>query len=52
VYGVLRTADAVTPMPGLVGPFVAITLLYAFLGFVVAYLLYWEILRTARGPGS
>jgi cytochrome d ubiquinol oxidase subunit I len=52
VYGVLRTADAVTPMPGLIVPFLAITSLYVFLGFVVAYLLYWEIFRTVREPGT
>jgi len=52
VYGVLRTADAVTPMPGLIAPLAAITTLYVFLAFVVAYLLYWQILRTARRPGS
>jgi cytochrome d ubiquinol oxidase subunit I len=45
IYGVLKTADAVTPMPGLVVPFTAITLLYLFLGGVVAWLLYNEILR-------
>jgi cytochrome d ubiquinol oxidase subunit I len=45
IYGVLKTADAVTPMPGLVVPFTAITLLYLFLGGVVAWLLYHEILR-------
>jgi cytochrome bd ubiquinol oxidase subunit I len=39
VQGVLRTADAVTPMPGLIVPFVAFTALYLFLGVMVAYLL-------------
>ncbi|MGH2709332.1 MAG: cytochrome ubiquinol oxidase subunit I, partial [Actinomycetota bacterium] len=28
IYGVLRTADAVTPMPGLIYPFIGFTLLY------------------------
>jgi cytochrome d ubiquinol oxidase subunit I len=46
IYGVLRTADAVTPMPGLVVPFTAITLLYCFLGAIVVYLLYHQIVRT------
>jgi cytochrome bd-type quinol oxidase subunit 1 len=31
IYGVLRTAEAVTPMPGLVVPFATFTLLYCFL---------------------
>jgi cytochrome d ubiquinol oxidase subunit I len=39
IQGVMRTADAVTPMPGLVVPFTAIALLYLFLGFVVVFLL-------------
>jgi cytochrome bd ubiquinol oxidase subunit I len=39
VHGVLRTADAVTPMPGLVVPLATFTTVYVFLGFVVVYLL-------------
>lgn len=39
VQGVLRTADAVTPMPGLIVPFLGFTALYCFLGGIVAYLL-------------
>ncbi len=39
VQGVLRTADAVTPMPGLIVPFLLFTALYVFLGVIVAYLL-------------
>lgn len=46
VYGFMRTKDALTPMPGLVYPMVGITLLYLFLGVVVAYLLYAQILKT------
>lgn len=48
VYGVLRTADAVTPMPGLIYPFLLFTLLYCFLGVIVAYLLYKQIIRSPR----
>jgi cytochrome d ubiquinol oxidase subunit I len=48
VYGVLRTADAVTPMPGLVVPFVGFTLLYCFLGAIVVWLLYRQIIRSPR----
>jgi cytochrome bd ubiquinol oxidase subunit I len=50
VQGVFRTADAVTTMPGLVVPFLLFTLLYIFLGVIVAYLLYAQIAKspTAR----
>jgi cytochrome bd ubiquinol oxidase subunit I len=48
VYGVLRTADAVTPMPGLIVPFLGFTLLYCFLGVIVAWLLYRQIIRSPR----
>jgi cytochrome d ubiquinol oxidase subunit I len=46
VQGVLRTADAVTPMPGLVVPLVGFTLLYIFLGVIVTWLMYNQIIRT------
>jgi cytochrome d ubiquinol oxidase subunit I len=49
VQGVLRTADAVTPMPGLVVPFVLFTLLYVFLGIIVVYLLRRQIVSSPRG---
>jgi len=45
IYGVLRTADAVTPMPGLVVPFLVFTLLYVLLGAIVIYLLRQQIAR-------
>ena len=48
IHGVLRTADAVTPMPGLAYTFLGFTLLYLFLGVVVAWLLYTQILRSPR----
>jgi cytochrome d ubiquinol oxidase subunit I len=48
VYGVLRTADAVTPMPGLIVPFLSFTLLYCFLGVIVVWLLYHQIIRSPR----
>ncbi|HKV70263.1 MAG TPA: cytochrome ubiquinol oxidase subunit I [Gemmatimonadales bacterium] len=47
IYGVLRTRDAVTPMPGLIVPFTAITLLYVFLTVVVTRLL---VRHVARSP--
>lgn len=48
IHGVLRTADAVTPMPGLAYTFLGFTLLYLFLGVVVAWLLYTQIIRSPR----
>jgi hypothetical protein len=33
-------------MPGLVVPFVTFTLLYCFLGVIVAWLLYQQVLRS------
>ena len=50
IYGVLKTTDAVTPMPGLVVPFVTFTLLYCFLGAIVVWLLYRHILRSPAVP--
>ena len=49
IYGVMRTADAVTPMPGLIYPFTAFTVLYCFLAVIVAWLLYRQIIRSPRG---
>jgi cytochrome bd ubiquinol oxidase subunit I len=48
IQGVLRTADAVTPMPGLVVPFLLFTMLYCFLGVIVAWLLYRQIIRSPK----
>ncbi len=46
IYGIMRTSEAVTPMPGLVVPLVLFTVLYIFLAIVVAWLL-WEQVSTA-----
>jgi cytochrome d ubiquinol oxidase subunit I len=48
VRGVLRTADAVTPMPGLVVPLVAFTGMYVFLGFIVLFLLRRQVFTSPR----
>jgi cytochrome d ubiquinol oxidase subunit I len=48
VRGVMKTADAVTPMPGLVVPFTAFTLLYLVLGTVVVVLLKRQVFASAR----
>src|SRR5213594_1992036 len=50
IYGVLKTRDAVTPMPGLAVPFVTFTLLYCCLGVIVAWLLYRHIIRSPAVP--
>ncbi|MDE0484582.1 MAG: cytochrome ubiquinol oxidase subunit I [Candidatus Poribacteria bacterium] len=39
IYGYMRTAEAVTPMPNLVIPFIGFTLLYIFLSIIVVILL-------------
>jgi cytochrome d ubiquinol oxidase subunit I len=48
VRGVFRTADAVTPMPGLVVPLVTFTTVYVFLGFVVVFLLRRQVFTSPR----
>jgi cytochrome d ubiquinol oxidase subunit I len=48
IYNVMRTSEAVTPMPGLVYTFLGFTALYCFLGVVVAWLLYSQIIRSPR----
>jgi cytochrome d ubiquinol oxidase subunit I len=48
IYGVLRTADAVTPMPGLIVPFTIFTLLYCVLGAIVVVLLYKQVVKSPR----
>jgi cytochrome d ubiquinol oxidase subunit I len=54
IYGVMRTADAVTPMPRLVIPFLAFTVLYLLLSIVVAVLMRRIVLRaeTERRTGE
>jgi len=46
IYRVMRTADAVTPMPGLVVPFVTFTTVYLFLSVILVYLLRRQFLET------
>ncbi len=52
VYGVMRTAQAATPMPGLAIPFALFTALYVFLAIVTAVLLRRQIMKTAPGARS
>lgn len=49
IYGVMRTEEAVTPMPWIVVPFVTFTVLYVFLAIIVFFLLRRLFLDT---PGS
>lgn len=43
IYGVMRTADAVTPMPGIAYSFYLFTAVYLTLAFVVSFMLYRQI---------
>jgi cytochrome bd ubiquinol oxidase subunit I len=43
IYGIMRTADAVTPMPGIVWSFYLFTGIYISLSIVVVYLLHRQI---------
>ncbi len=45
IYGLVRTADAVTPMPGLAVTFTTFTILYLFLAAVVAWLMWTQIIN-------
>ena len=48
IAGILRTRDAVTPMPGIVVPFLLFTLLYVGLAVAVMWLLYRQIVRAPK----
>jgi cytochrome d ubiquinol oxidase subunit I len=48
IQGVMRTKDALTPMPGLVVPFVGFTLLYVFLAAMVVWLLFRQVAASPR----
>jgi cytochrome d ubiquinol oxidase subunit I len=52
VQGVMRTSDAVTPMPGLVAPFVLFTVIYLVLAAVVVALIRRTIVETAPRGGA
>ena len=49
IYGVLRTADAVTPMPELWAPLLTFTVLYLFLAVMVLILLRRQVADSATG---
>jgi cytochrome d ubiquinol oxidase subunit I len=52
VQGIVRTADAVTPMPGLVVPFLVFTVLYVLLGAIVVYMMRQHIARVPGDPNG
>ncbi len=49
IYNIMRTADSVTPMPNLVIPFLTFTILYIFLAFITAWLLFKQV---AESPAT
>jgi cytochrome d ubiquinol oxidase subunit I len=48
IYGIMRTSEAVTPMPGIAVPFVMFTLLYGVLALIVFWTLSRHISATER----
>jgi cytochrome d ubiquinol oxidase subunit I len=52
IYGVMRTAEAVTPVPGLVVPFITFTLLYIFLAAITVWLLLRQVAASPQAFGS
>ena len=52
IYNVLRTADAVTPVPGLVVPFLTFTALYFALAALVVWLLWRQFRDSPRIPAE
>lgn len=52
IYGIVRTAESVTPMPGLVIPFVTFTLLYLFLAVIVVWLIARQVADSPQLTGD
>ena len=50
IYGVMRTSEAVTPMPGLVVPFMTFTVLYIFLAAITVWLLLRQVAASPKEP--
>jgi cytochrome bd ubiquinol oxidase subunit I len=48
IFGVMRTSEAVTPMPGLIVPFITFTLLYILLAIVTVWLLLRQVAASPR----
>ncbi|MFT5429510.1 MAG: cytochrome d ubiquinol oxidase subunit I [Myxococcota bacterium] len=51
VHGIMRTKDAVTPMPGLVVPFLVVSALYLMLGIMVIVLLRRHVFSSPDADG-
>jgi cytochrome bd ubiquinol oxidase subunit I len=51
IHGVMRTSEAVTPMPGLVVPFVTFTLVYVGLAAIVAFVFARQV-RAVESHGA
>jgi cytochrome d ubiquinol oxidase subunit I len=52
IYRVMRTQEAVTPMPGLFVPFTVFTTLYIFLAVILVLLMRRQFLETAPAHGK
>jgi cytochrome bd ubiquinol oxidase subunit I len=52
IYGVMRTSEAVTPMPGLMVPFITFTLLYIFLAVITVFLLLRQVAASPQAAGK
>jgi cytochrome d ubiquinol oxidase subunit I len=52
IYGVMKTAEALTPVPGLVVPFITFTLLYIFLAAITVWLLLRQVAASPQAFGS
>ena len=50
IYGVMRTSEAVTPMPGLIVPFITFTVLYIFLAVITVWLLLRQVAASPHTP--
>jgi cytochrome d ubiquinol oxidase subunit I len=50
IYGVMRTSEAVTPMPGLIVPFLTFTVLYIFLAVITVFLLLRQVAASPKEP--
>jgi cytochrome bd ubiquinol oxidase subunit I len=50
IYGIMRTRDAATPVPGMIVPFTVFTLVYIFLSIVLLLLLKRQFSRTKTLP--
>jgi cytochrome d ubiquinol oxidase subunit I len=50
IYGVMRTAEAVTPVPGLIVPFLTFSALYVVLAALVVWLLWRQVSESPRIP--